>query len=209
MQKSNLEEVMKNGTKLAKSFINFNSKAFSPYNAVDNAEKLLKLNNFVQLKEQDQWELKGGEFYYLKRGYNSSLVAFHVPKNFNPDNSLFKIIGSHTDSPCLRIAPKFEYTSSGYNQACLQTYGGGLWHTWLDRPLGLGGRVTVKGKDGGLVNKLYASKKALAKVPTMCIHLKSSNPLDIKNENDLKPILSTKILEQLNCGEDGECTGLR
>lgn len=83
-----------------------------------------------------------------------------------------------------------------------------MWHTWLDRPLGLGGRVTIK-KDDGLENRIYVSSKPLAKVASMCIHLKTANPLDIKKENDLKPIIATKILKQLNCGEDGECSALK
>ena len=49
-------------------------------------------------------------------------------------------------------------------------------------------------ENGKLVNKLYTSSKPIAKVASMCIHLKSGNPLDIKNENDLKPILATNIL---------------
>ena len=31
----------------------------------------------------------------------------------------------------------------------------------------------------------------------MCIHLKDSNPLDIDKEKDLKPILATQLLNQL------------
>lgn len=88
-------------------------------------------------------------------------------------------------------------------------YGGGLWHTWLDRPLGLGGRVTIKTEENTLKNLYYVSSKPVAKVASMCIHLKSSNPLDIKKENDLKPIIATNILHQLQCGKDGECSALK
>ena len=72
-------------------------------------------------------------------------------------------------------------------------YGGGIWHTWLDRDLSLGGRVVIK-KNDKLEVKIYQSKKSIAKISTIAIHLKSSNPLDIKKENDLKPIIATELL---------------
>ena len=78
---------------------------------------------------------------------------------------------------------------------CLQMYGGGIWHTWYDRPLGLAGRVVIKNKEGSLTNKIYTSNKPLAKISTAAIHLKSSNPLDIKKESDLKPIIATELLK--------------
>ena len=74
-------------------------------------------------------------------------------------------------------------------------YGGGIWHTWYDRALGLGGRVVIKNKEGGLENKIYKSNKPIAKISTIAIHLKSSNPLDIKKEPDLKPIIATELLK--------------
>lgn len=73
-------------------------------------------------------------------------------------------------------------------------YGGGIWHTWFDRPLSLGGRVVVS-DDEGVRNVIYWSKKPIAKISTMAIHLKSSNPLDIKKENDLKPIIATNLMK--------------
>ena len=87
-------------------------------------------------------------------------------------------------------------------------YGGGIWHTWYDRALGLAGRVVVKNEQGRLENKIYKSSKAIAKISTIAIHLKSSNPLDIKKENDLKPIIATELLRQLNCTEE-DCSPLK
>jgi aspartyl aminopeptidase len=69
-----------------------------------------------------------------------------------------------------------------------------LWHTWLDRPLGLGGRITIK-TETGTKNVTYVSPKPLALVSSMCPHLRPSNPLDIKKENDIKPFIGTKLLE--------------
>jgi aspartyl aminopeptidase len=57
---------------------------------------------------------------------------------------MFKIIGCHTDSQVLKIAPVSKLTGqSGFSQVAVQTYGGGLWHTWFDRDLSLAGKIIV------------------------------------------------------------------
>ncbi len=203
-----LEQVLKNGKDLAKEFIEFNKDCLSPYNAVGKMEKMLQKHKFIELKEKQEWKLKSGEFYYLKRGGYSSLVAFSIPSKFQAQDSYFKMIGTHTDSPCIRLAPKFDHKSNGFEQVCLQMYGGGLWHTWYDRSLLLGGRIIIKNDEGKLQTLLYQSKKPLAKIPTLAIHLKNPKTLEIKKEKDLKPIIATTLLRQLNCGENGECSML-
>ena len=41
----------------------------------------------------------------------------------------------------------------------MQAYGGGLWHTWFDRDLGIAGRVMVRAGDGNVVQKLVRIDK--------------------------------------------------
>ena len=69
------------------------------------------------------------------------MIAFHVGEQFEPSKTLFKIIGAHTDSPCLKIAPVSKSTFKSLSQCHVMTYGGGLWHTWFDRDLVLAGKV--------------------------------------------------------------------
>lgn len=68
-------------------------------------------------------------------------MAFNVGQAFNPKETGFKIIGAHTDSPCLKLNPVSKTTNKGIEQCHVSIYGGGLWHTWFDRDLTLGGRV--------------------------------------------------------------------
>ena len=132
------------------------------------------------------------------------MIAFTVGEKFNPDTSNFKIIGTHTDSPCLRLAPVSKHTTLGYLQACIQTYGGGLWHTWMDRDLQIGGRVIIKNAEGGLEYKLYQSDGAIAIIPNLCIHLSdhAGNELKINQEQELRPIFATQTFEDLNEKDD-------
>lgn len=58
-------------------------------------------------------------------------------------------MATHTDSPGIRVAPQDKINQVGFVQCNVQLYGGGLWHTWIDRDLILGGRVVVE-KEGKL-----------------------------------------------------------
>ena len=147
---------------LSEDFLVFNNESPSPYHVVAEARKRLKSGGFQELKETDNWigKIQAGGKYFIIRG-ESSLIAFTAGKNFNPEKTYFKIIGAHTDSPCIRLAPNSKLTTLEYEMAYIQTYGGGLWHTWLDRDLIVAGRVLVKGTDGQIHHRLYRSKTAV------------------------------------------------
>lgn len=58
-------------------------------------------------------------------------------------------------SPCLKLKPVSKSIKSGYLTVNVETYGGGLWHTWFDRDLSVAGRVLVK-QGGQLQHKLVS-----------------------------------------------------
>eukprot|EP00605_Chrysophyceae_sp_TOSAG23-4_P002791 GSChrysophyteH1.ASY1.ANO1.3075.1 assembled CDS len=52
-------------------------------------------------------------------------------------------------------------------------YGGGLWHSWFDRDLGIAGRCIIKEKDGGISARLVRIDDPVARIPNLAIHLTS------------------------------------
>lgn len=53
----------------------------------------------------------------------------------------------------------------------VQSYGGGLWDTWFDRPLTAAGRVFIKNDDNTICEKLLNIEKPIACIPHLAIHL--------------------------------------
>lgn len=186
---------------LANEFLAFNKDAISPFHVAHNVEKLLKEKNFIKLEENLAWDLQKGQNYYLIKG-GSSVVAFTVPHIFSADKSGFKLISTHTDSPCLRLAPNFEVSSSNFSQCYVQCYGGGLWNTWMDRELLLGGKVAVKTEEG-IENRLFLSKTPIGKISNLAIHLKKEREkVEINKEVHLRPIIASSIFEP----NEGKCS---
>lgn len=81
-----------------------------------------------------------------------------------------RLIGAHTDSPNLRIRPRPDLGVAGFRQLAVEVYGGVLLNSWLDRDLGIAGRVAVR--DGsGVRQVLVRSDGPVLRVPQLAIHL--------------------------------------
>jgi len=146
---------------------------------------------FVELAETDAWRplVKPGGGYFFVRG--GSLVAFFVGGAFEAGNG-FNIVGAHTDSPVIKLKPCSKKSAHGCIQINVETYGGGLWHTWFDRELSLAGSVIVKEDDGTFVKKLIHIQRPLLRIPNLCIHLTSADErgkFAPNKETHLQPIL--------------------
>jgi aspartyl aminopeptidase len=139
----------------------------TPYHAVESALTRLKAAGFGLLDPASSWSNLPAGRYAVKQG-DSALLAFVVPASRKVRG--FRIAGAHTDSPNLRLKPNAEYVREGYAQLGVEVYGGALLNSWLDRDLGVAGRVVVRtGK--GLETRLVLIDRPLARVPQLAIHL--------------------------------------
>lgn len=162
------------------------------YHAVENAVALLREQGFQELKETESWSLlKGGKYFVVKNG--SALIAFTVGKGDLAKEG-FRIIGAHTDSPCLKIKPgACSVTPDGYVKVNVEIYGGAILNTWFDRPLAMAGRLIVK-EDGVLREKLIQIDKPVFLIPNLCIHFHRdvNEKAAYNKQTDLLPLLCMK-----------------
>ena len=169
--------------------------AITAYHAVQNAARRLDQAGFAKINERDSWatNLQPGGKYYLTRN-GSSIVAFAIGSKWKPGNPV-AMIGAHTDSPCLRVKPVSKKSNVGFLQVGVETYGGGIWHSWFDRDLSLAGRVLVKDDKGNFVQRLIKVDKPLLRIPTLAIHLERSSNFDPNKELELFPIAGLAAAE--------------
>ncbi|WP_326721883.1 M18 family aminopeptidase [Streptomyces sp. NBC_00243] len=155
----------------------------TPYHAVANAAERLEKAGFRQVAETDAWEGTSGGKYVLRGG---ALVAWYVPEGAEP-HTPFRIVGAHTDSPNLRVKPRPDSGAHGWRQVAVEIYGGPLLNSWLDRDLGLAGRLSLRDGSTRLVN----IDRALLRVPQLAVHLDrsvSTEGLKLDKQRHLQPI---------------------
>jgi aspartyl aminopeptidase len=158
----------------ADGLVGFLQSSPTPYHAVRSAAQLLEKAGFRQLDETEAWDaagasehggdIAGGRGHYVQRG--GALIAWYVPAGAGPATP-YRIIGAHTDSPNLRVKPVPDCGGSGWRQVAVEIYGGTLLNTWLDRDLGLAGRLSLR--DGA--TRLVHIDRPLLRVPQLAIHL--------------------------------------
>ncbi|MEY9849457.1 M18 family aminopeptidase [Streptacidiphilus sp. MAP5-3] len=154
----------------------------SPFHAVASAATRLEKAGFRQVDESAAWDDASGGRYLIRGG---ALVAWYVPEGATPDTP-FRIVGAHTDSPNLRVKPIPDTGVHGWRQVAVEIYGGVPLNTWLDRDLGLSGRLALR--DGSVV--LVQLDEPLLRVPQLAIHLDRSvnDSMTLDRQRHLTPI---------------------
>ena len=153
---------------LQQRLLDFLTTSPTPYHAVENISQILTQHGFQLLKETDAWDIPRPGKYFLTRN-DSSLVAFSL--NQEKMDSGFRLVGAHTDSPCLKVKPEAVSVSEGYARLAVETYGGVLLNPWFDRDLSLAGRVSAVDKKGNLHNRLINFNRSIGIIPSLAIHL--------------------------------------
>jgi len=177
---------------LAQNLIDYIYDSPTAYHAVAKAKEELCKDGFVEIKEEEKWDLKKGGKYFVTKN-DSALTAFIVGKG-KIEESGFKIIGAHTDSPSFRIKPKPEMLVDNiYVKLNTEVYGGPIINTWMDRPLAIAGRVTLRSE-----NILYPEtrlvniKRPIMIIPNVAIHMNRevNSGVELNKQKDTLPLLS-------------------
>ncbi|KAI5860543.1 peptidase [Durotheca rogersii] len=188
--------------KSALDFLDFVNASPTPYHAVQSSIELLERAGFSAIRERDNWSstLRPGGKYYMTRN-GSTIVAFAIGAKWKPGNPI-AMLGAHTDSPCLRVKPVSKKSSVGFLQVGVETYGGGIWHSWFDRDLSVAGRVMVRDGEGNFVQKLVKVDRPIIRIPTLAIHLDRSSEFNPNKETELFPIVGMVAAELNRTGKD-------
>jgi aspartyl aminopeptidase len=171
----------------ARRLLAFCDAAPSPYHACTAAAAMLGQAGFTRLGEDAAWPGEPGGWYVVRGG---TLIAWKTTGDHDPHDG-FRIVGAHTDSPNLRVKPRPDVVSAGVRQLGVEVYGGVLLNSWLDRDLGLSGRVAVRRDGGGAVVRMLRLDRPVCAIPQLAIHLDrevTSAGLKVDPQIHLRPL---------------------
>jgi aspartyl aminopeptidase len=177
----------------AAGLVDFVRACPSMFHTASTIRAALDAAGFTYLPESSAWSMETGGRYYTVRN-NSSVVALKVGSEL--DAYHFQLAAAHGDSPTFKVKAVPELTGpQEYLRLDVEAYGGMIDHTWLDRPLGIAGRVLVR--DGAHVrSRLVNIEKDVALIPNVAIHLGREAGLEphLSRAVDLFPLFSAGAL---------------
>ena len=190
---------MRNET--AEKLLRYIEKSTTAFHAVENLRIELEKAGFTGLDERDVWDLKPGGRYYVTRNH-SSILSFRLPAGRITG---FRIIASHSDSPCFKLKTAPEMKGAG---ECIrlnvERYGGMILHSWLDRPLSVAGRIIADAEDG-LKEILVDLDRDLLMIPSLAIHMdpRINKGAELSVQHHLLPLFGQGIPGNAVPGGDG------
>lgn len=158
-------------TKLVAQLLDFLAESPTAFHAVENMRQQLDAAGYEFVDEAQHWQpFAAGQGYYTIRN-SSSLVAWKMPLDKPLKLSGLRMVGAHTDSPCLKIKPQPELQQKNYQQLGVEVYGGALLNPWFDRDLSLAGRVNYLNTSKQRKQALLDVKRPVAVISSLAIHL--------------------------------------
>ena len=153
------------------------------YHAAAVAAERLEAAGFERVDETKPFPRGGGRRFLVRHG---AVVAWMQAPEVPPEAG-FRVVGTHTDSPTFKVKPGALLTSVGWSQVGVEIYGGMLLNSWLDRELGIAGRIVTR--DG--VQHLVRTG-AIARIPQLAIHLdrQVNEGLKLDRQTNMQPVLS-------------------
>ncbi|GAB3817275.1 M18 family aminopeptidase [Tessaracoccus terricola] len=153
------------------------------FHAAATAASRLEAAGFLRVDEKGAFPRGGGKFFIVRHG---AIVAWLQPGELSEDAG-FRVVGTHTDSPAFKVKPGELLTSAGWSQVGVEIYGGMLLNSWLDRELGIAGRIVTKDGQEHLVRT-----GPIARVPQLAVHLDRgvNDGLKLDKQTHTQPVLS-------------------
>ncbi len=184
-------------TSMLEDLLCFLSRAPTSWHCVKEAGIRLASKDFEPLEESSFWSLEEEKKYFVSRG--GSFAAFCLPKN---PPSRIVLMAAHTDSPSLKVKPSPDVVEKGMHFLEVETYGGPILHSWLNRDLALAGKVFFIDKRGAMQEKLLFLDDLPMIIPELAIHLQ-------RDVNEKGPLVNVQEhLLPLICADHQESVSL-
>ncbi|MEO1078092.1 MAG: M18 family aminopeptidase [Pseudomonadota bacterium] len=172
--------------------LRFLASAPTPFHAAAEIEARLRKAGFVPFHASAAPQ-PAGPGVFLRQG--GSVIALK-PGQAPLEEEGLRMVGAHTDSPCLMVKPRPEQTSAGYRQLGVEVYGGALLNPWFDRDLSLAGRVSFAAPGGGVATALVDFECPIAVIPSLAIHLdrEANKNRSVNAQTQMAPLLALASL---------------
>lgn len=173
---------------MVNKMLGFLKEGVTAFNAAAVIVRELKENGYTELHENSEFNVEKGGKYYVTRN-NSSVLAFNIGSNLSDPGAM--ITASHTDCPSFKLKPNALIVSKEGVRLNVEAYGGPLWHPWVDRPLGLAGRVIID--DGTEIRSaVFNSDGPFCMMTSVAIHMnrEANSGEKLNPQIDLLPLVS-------------------
>ncbi|WP_246136466.1 M18 family aminopeptidase [Leekyejoonella antrihumi] len=151
---------------IADDLVDYLTASPTPFHACAESRRMLEAAGFAQLAERDEWPAQQGRYFIVRGG---SLIAWST-EHADGATSGFRMVGAHTDSPNFRIKPQPDAARAGWQTLGVETYGGMIVNSWLDRDLGLAGRAALR-SGSGTQTQLFRVDDPILRISRLAVHL--------------------------------------
>lgn len=179
-----MEQLLRDQDDYIREFAGFVAAAPSSYHAASVIAAVLAEGGFPLLEEADAWpKVTAGSRGVVVR--DGAVIAWRAGADVRATSPV-RILGTHTDSPGFVLKPQPDFNADGWAQVGVEVYGGPLINSWLDRDLGLAGRIVTRNG----VERLVATE-AVARIPQLAIHLdrEANAGLTLDRQRHVQPVL--------------------
>lgn len=172
------------------NLLSYLDEGTSPYQVVSIVRERLSTAGFTELAFDEEFCVEPGGRYYVSP-YPTVLFAFTAAEKICTGS--MHIACAHTDFPCLKLKSCPELIGKetpSMVRVNVEPYGGLLKKTWFDRPLGVSGKVMLRGKSPYEPREvLFDSKTPWFVLPSLAPHLdKDIEKKEVDVQKEMMPI---------------------